>query len=191
MRKSFFISVLGLCVAGVFCTPVRAQEAYAFDRWHAGTGAGLFLPGNAGSLRRASSVSAWIGYYLTETFALCADLQSVPHAAGGGGATVTGAGLSARLHATRFEAYDRLFGSERLDPFFSAGLGALFASRAVFADASHRTAMGPYLGIGSFYHLTDRASLCAEARASLACEAPCGMNYSIVLGIQWSFGAGE
>ena len=38
------------------------------------------------------------------------------------------------------------------------------------------------------YHLTDNWSLRAEARAAMAVDSPCGMEYSILAGVQYSFG---
>ena len=58
----------------------------------------------------------------------------------------------------------------------------------VVADDSHRTGIGPSAGFGAFYHLTDSWSLRAEARAALAVDSPCGMDYSILAGVQYSFG---
>ena len=65
---------------------------------------------------------------------------------------------------------------------------ALCASRHAFADDSHRTGIGPSVGFGAFYHLTDNWSLRAEARAALAVDSPCGMTYALLAGLQYSFG---
>ena len=79
-------------------------------------------------------------------------------------------------------------GCERFDPFVTVGVASLFASHHVFADGSHRTAIGPTAGVGAFYHLTDSWSLRFDATAAMAVDSPCGMSYGISLGLQWSFG---
>ena len=89
---------------------------------------------------------------------------------------------------TGIEEFDLLFGCERFDPFVTFGAAAFFASRHVFADDSHRTAIGPTVGLGAFYHLTDSLSLRFDATAAMAVDMPCGMCYGLSLGLQWSFG---
>ena len=74
------------------------------------------------------------------------------------------------------------------NPFVTFGVASLFASHHVFADGSHRTAIGPTAGVGAFYHLTDSWSLRFDAMAAMAVDSPCGMSYGISLGLQWSFG---
>ena len=169
------------------------EETYAPDTWFAGASGGILLPGNGNSLRRAATISFNAGRYLTETFAVEVAAASAPHVATdrAGGVTATSIAAGGLLHLTAFTFYDRLFGSERLDPFFTFGANASFASGHVFADGSHRSAVGPYAGIGAFYHLTDSLSLRAEARADLCCDSPCGMLYGVSVGLQYSFGADE
>ena len=72
--------------------------------------------------------------------------------------------------------------------WLSSWMASLFASHHVFADGSHRTAIGPTAGVGAFYHLTDSWSLRFDAMAAMAVDSPCGMSYGISLGLQWSFG---
>lgn len=194
MRKNLAATLLLVASATAFqCHAAEDEESYAFDPWFVGASGGVMLPGNGNALRRAASVSLRAGRYLTETFAMEAEASSAPHVAtdGAGGCAVTAAGVGGLLHFTSCTFYDRLFGSERFDPFATFGAHAAFASRHVFADCSHRSAVGPYAGIGAFYHLTDNCSLRAEARAALCCDSPCGMLYGISAGFQYSFGADE
>ena len=106
----------------------------------------------------------------------------------GGNTTVTEFAARGLFHMTGIEEFDKLFGCERFDPFVTFGVASLFASHHVFADGSHRTAIGPTAGVGAFYHLTDSWSLRFDATAAMAVDSPCGMSYGISLGLQWSFG---
>ena len=38
------------------------------------------------------------------------------------------------------------------------------------------------------YHLTESLDVRVDAQALLACDAPCGMLYSVCIGLQWNFG---
>ncbi len=192
VRKTF-ISLIAFAAALAMQCAASEEEAYVYDPWYVGASGGMLLPGNGNSLKRAASVSLHAGRYLTETFAIEAAVASAPHVCAGraGAATLTSVDVGALLHFTYFTFYDRLFGSERLDPFFAFGVNGTFASRHVFAHDTHRTGIGPYAGIGTFYHLTDSWSIRAEARAALCCDSPCGMLYAASLGLQYSFGADE
>ena len=188
------VTTLLLLVAGAMAFSCAAEEeGYAYDRWCVGASGGVMLPGNGNALRRAAAVSLRGGYYATETFAIEVEAASAPRASakGMGGASLTSASIGGLLHLTALETYDRLFGSERFDPFVTFGAHAAFASKHVFADCSHRSAFGPMAGVGAFYHLTERLSVRAEARAALCCDSPCGMLYGVFAGLQYSFGADE
>ena len=192
VRKTVHALLLLALGATAFCRAAE-DEGYAYDRWSVGASGGVMLPGNGNALRRAAAVSLRGGYYATETFAIEAEAASVPRASakGMGGSSLTSASIGGLLHLTAFEFYDRLFGSERFDPFVTFGAQAAFASKHVFADCSHRSAFGPVAGVGAFYHLTERLSLRAEARAAMCCDSPCGMLYGVFAGLQYSFGADE
>ena len=134
-------------------------------------------------------VAARGGWYVDEYLAFEAEALCAPHAASDvGGTAVWGGSVQALWHLSGWEAFDKLFGCERFAPFLTCGAQALCAPRHVFADGSHRTGIGPAVGFGAFYHLTDNWSLRAEARAALAVDSPCGMTYALLAGLQYSFG---
>lgn len=167
----------------------RGDEAESFDRWYAGASGGMLLPGNGNSLKRAGMVTVRGGWYATEFVAVEAEALCAPNASSGGGhATVWGGSLQGLWHLSGWEEFDMLFGCERFDPFVTCGVQALCATRHAFADDSHRTGIGPSIGFGAFYHLTDRWSLRADARAAMSVDSPCGMVYSLTAGLQFSFG---
>ena len=185
MKKTFVLAVLALALSGA-----AEEETVGIAPAYLGASGGIFLPGNGSSLKRAGTVSARGGWYLSENLALEMEGGCAPNVASsrGGNATVTAFAARGLFHLTGIEEFDRLFGCERFDPFVTFGAAALFASRHVFADGSHRTAIGPTAGVGAFYHLTDRWSLRFDATAAMAVDTPCGMSYGLSLGLQWSFG---
>lgn len=185
MKKIIALAVLALAL------PVAAEEETGgFPPVCLGASGGMFLPGNGNSLKRAAMASARGGWYLSDNLALELEGGCAPNAVSsrGGNATVTALAARGLFHMTGIEEFDLLFGCERFDPFVTFGAAALFASRHVFADDSHRTAIGPTVGMGAFYHLTDSLSLRFDATAAMAVDTPCGMCYGLSLGLQWSFG---
>ena len=185
MKKLFLLAILALAL------PVAAEEETGgFPPAYLGASGGIFLPGNGSSLKRAAAASARGGWYISDNLALELEGGCAPNAvfSSGGNATVTAFAARGLFHLTGIEEFDLLFGCERFDPFVTFGAAALFASRHVFADDSHRTAIGPTAGMGAFYHLTDSWSLRFDATAAMAVDTPCGMDYGLSLGLQRSFG---
>lgn len=186
MRKSLLAVAL---VAGLVSVSVCAEEVEDFDRWYAGAAGGMFLPGNGTSLKRAGLVAVRGGWYATEFCAIEAEVLAAPNASSRGGhADIWGGSVQGLFHFAGWEEFDLLFGCERFDPFLTCGVQALCATRHVFADDSHRTGIGPSVGLGAFYHLTDRCSLRFDARAAMAVDSPCGMDYALTAGLQFGLG---
>ena len=186
MRKIILIFAL----AATATLPAGTEEVDdGVSYGYVGAAGGMLLPGNGNSLKRAALVAARGGWYLDEYLAVEAEALCAPHASSDeGGTAVWGGSAQALWHLSGWEAFDKLFGCERFAPFLTGGVQALCAPRHVFADGSHRTGIGPSVGFGAFYHLTDNWSLRAEARAALAVDSPCGMTYSLLAGVQYSFG---
>lgn len=160
--------------------------------WFVGGEGGVLLPGNGNALARAAEVSAFAGYHASDFWAWELACACAPNAsARGGGEALSGVAARGLFHLTGFEAFDKLFGCERFDPFVTFGAAARFGARHVFAEGARRTACGPTAGIGAFYHLTDSLDLRVDAQAMLGCDAPCGMLYAVGVGLQWNFGGGN
>ncbi len=192
VKKALTWVLSAMCAWCAWAADAFAEEDADGTGWYAGAGVGVLLPGNGNSLRRAAEVNVRAGRYFSDYLALEAEGMCAPFVASGdGGTTLSGAALQGVFHCAGWEAFDRLFGCERFDPFVTLGAAGRFAGRHVFADGSHRTAFGPMFGIGAFYHLTDSWSLRAEARAQVCCDSPCGMLYGVSVGLQCSFGGGE
>ena len=160
-----------------------AQAEALTDRWYAGISGDVFLPGGGNSLKRAGGVSALVGYEVSDSWNVEALVMSIPNAASshGGNSALNGFALQGAWH---------FWGYERVDPFFTFGVQSLFSSDHVFADDSRRSAIGPTLGFGLAYHLTDNLSLRADARSMVSIDSPSGIAFSISGGLQWSFGGG-
>lgn len=193
VKKAFLAITFATCACVSCASDSLAESDAASTAWYAGAAGGVMLPGNGNSLRRAAEIRLRGGCYFSEFFAFELEGSCVPFAASdhGGGTTLSGVAAQGLLHFSGWDAYDRLFGCERFDPFVTFGAMSRFAGRHVFADASHRTAIGPVCGVGAFYHLTDSWSLRADATAQLCCDSPCGMLYGVSIGLQYGFGGGE
>lgn len=183
---------LVLVLAALVCWSVRASAAEAESPSvpaYLGTGAGLFLPGGGSTLSRAAQVAVRAGWYMDDFIAWEIEGACAPNASSRAGhAAVTGLAARGLFHFAGWEAFDKLFGCERFDPFLTAGVQTYLSSRAAFADGSHRTGVGPSVGLGAFYYLTDAWAVRADATATLAIGSPCGMDYGLLIGVQYSFG---
>ena len=86
MKKTFVLAVLALALPGA-----AEEEAAGAAPAYLGASGGIFLPGNGNSLKRAATVSARGGWYLSDNLALELEGGCVPNAASsrGGNATVT------------------------------------------------------------------------------------------------------
>lgn len=156
-----------------------------------GAAGGLLLPGNGNSLSRAAEARVRAGFYATDFLAWEVEGACAPNASGAGGReALAGVAVRGLCHFAGFEAFDKLFGCERFDPFATFGAGTRFGARHAFAEGARRTAAGPVAGLGAFYHLTESLDLRVDAQAMLSCDAPCGMLYSVCVGLQWNFGGG-
>lgn len=180
MRGRGFIGALAALLAGA----CAAAE-------YVGAAGGLLLPGNGNALSRAAEASVRAGFYASDFLAWEVEGACAPNVSGAGGReALAGVAVRGLWHFSGFEAFDRLFGCERFDPFATFGAGTRFGARHAFADGARRTATGPVAGLGAFYHLTESLALRVDAQALLACDAPCGMLYSVGVGLQWTFGGG-
>ena len=135
------------------------EETYEFDRYYVGAAGTLVLPQGGGKMRRLGGAAARAGYYLTEMLAVEGEAAWAEDACG----------LAVR-------GLWHWWGYERLDPFFLFG-----AKGWINGD------VGPDLGLGAFYHLTEALSLRADAEATLGLDTGAKMEYSLSLGLQYSF----
>ncbi len=177
-------------VAGFVFAEEETDADFVLTSPYMGVSGGMLLPGNGNSLSRAAEVSARVGCYFWSDFAaielegMCApNVATHP-----GNEALSGVAARVLFHLRGIDEFDKLFGCERFDPYVSIADVARFGARHVFADRSHRTALGRAVGVGALYHLTDHLALRFDAQAMLAIDSPCGMLYSVGLGLQWTFG---
>ena len=192
VKKAMTVACSVMLTCSAWSADAFAEADADGTGWNVGAAAGVLLPGSGNSLRRAAEVSVRAGRSFSDHLALEAEGMCAPNvASGSGGTALSGVALQGVFHCSGWEAFDRLFGCERFDPFVTLGGATRFAGRHVFADSSHRTAIGPTFGVGFFYHLTDAWSIRADARAQVCCDTPCGMLYGASVGLQYSFGGIE
>ncbi len=181
--RRFALLLAAACGLGAWCARAELPPCYV------GAGGGLLLPGNGNSLSRAADVALRAGVYATDFLAWEVEGACAPNvSARGGHEALTGVSARGLYHFAGFEVFDKLFGCERFDPFMTLGACTRFGARHAFADGSHRTATGPEVGLGAFYHLTENLDLRVDATALVACDSPCGMLYAVGVGLQWNFG---
>lgn len=138
-------------------------EESPFDRRYVGAAAAIALPqGGSCHLRRVGGASLRAGYYLSDFWAIEGEGAWLENAAG-----LSVAGLW------------HWWGYERLDPFFTVG-----ARGWIGRDCGQ---VGPKVGIGTFYHLTDSWSLRADVDATLGLDSAVEVDYTISAGVQYSF----
>jgi hypothetical protein len=135
------------------------DDGYELDRWYVGASATLVMPQGGCDMRRLGGATARVGYYVSEDFALEADAAWLEDCAG--------LGVQGLWH---------FWGYERFDPFLTFG-----ARGWIDGD------LGPVVGLGAFYHLTDNWSLRADAQATLGIDGDCDMVYSLGAGVQYTF----
>lgn len=92
---------------------------------------------------------------------------------------VYGAFLDGLYHFNRYE---------RFDPYLAAGIGYYRAKDKIFCDGDEFSVAGPRVGGGMMYHLNDRWSLRADARAFMPVEDDCAFIYTADAGVVYRFG---
>ena len=100
---------------------------------------------------------------------------------GGNAQHVRGVFLDGLYHFNRYN---------RLDPYLTGGFGYYRANARVFCEGEEFSIVGPRVGMGLMYHLTDHWSLRADARAFMAADETCEFIYTADAGIAYRFGGG-
>ena len=139
--------------------------------WTAGVSGALTLPEGGSRLRRLGGVALRAGCDVSENVALEGEAAWAEDFA-----SLAAQGL---WHLQGASLYDYYFGYSRFDPFVTGGVRGWIGR-----DGGQ---VGPKLGVGAFYHLTDAWSLRVDADATLGLETNCEMLYSLSAGVQYSF----
>lgn len=168
--KSFLIAAV-LCLMSSVLFASEGAEEIGFDRWYVGAAGQMMLPQGGSRLHHIGGAALRGGYYLSEFSAIEGEAAWLEDAAG----------LSAAFlgHWQGCDLYGDLFGYSRFDPFFTVG------ARGWIGRSGGQ--VGPKVGVGAFYHLTDNWSFRADADATLGLETNCEMLYSLSVGVQYAF----
>lgn len=160
--KKFLFFIVFLC----------AFSLKAMEFQHApyvGVGVSALLPQGSAGMRHKLGATANVGVYLAERFAV--EVES--------GAFEDKASLALRAlcHFGAWEEFDLLFGSERIDPFFTFGAAGWF-------DGGQ---YGPCAGVGTYYYLSDYWALRFDGMAVLGVDRDAAMVYTLTAGLQRTF----
>lgn len=131
----------------------------------------MLLPQGGASLGRRAGATLTAGTSLSDFWAVEGRLGVLDNAASFG-ANLLG-------HLSTFSVYDRFFGFSPFDPFFTLG------ARGILCD--HRGQVGPAVGAGAFYHLSEHWSLRADASAFLGLDTSREVFFTLACGVQYTF----
>lgn len=147
-----------------------AQEASAdYDTHYVFAAASAVVPSCGGRVHRTGGAGLGAGWYATEFTAF--ELEAADHA--------NRAFFAARwlAHFSACDKYNELFGYERTDPFLTLGAAGWTA----------RGEVGPSVGLGTYYHLTDRLSLRVASEAVFGCDGRRETPFVLSAGLRYSF----
>ncbi len=170
-----------------------ANELADAPRWYVSPGVGMMFFEGSQPTDEGLNMVLRLGYDVSEHWSAEAGLSWAPNITsnggdnqddGGGGfnqgeQSVRGLFLDGLYHFNRFE---------RLDPYLTAGMGYYRANDRVFCEGGEYSVAGPRVGAGVMYHLSDRWSLRADARAFMALDTTCEFIYTADAGVAYRFG---
>ena len=138
---------------------------------YVGAAATIVLPQGGSSMRRLGGGALRAGWYFGEFWAIEGDAAWLENMAW--------LGVDALWHVQGWSFYGDLFGYSRFDPFLTAG------ARGWLGDGSGQ--VGPAVGVGTFWHLTDNWSLRFDAVATLGLDSGVEVVHALSVGVQRSF----
>lgn len=166
-RFSVFLASL---VSLLSVADARAESG--IDAAYVGAAGALTLPQGGSQLRRLGGAVVRGGAYLSDFWAVEADLAWQENAAG--------FGVDTLVHVQEWSVYGDLFGYSAFDPFVTVGARGWLGDHGVGQ-------VGPQIGLGAFYHLDDHWSLRADATATLGVDTDVEVVYSLAVGVQYGF----
>lgn len=136
-----------------------------------GLGGEMLLPqGGARIGRRVAGGAIRLGAELGDYYSIEAEVGWLEQEA-----TVA---VQEMVHFAIFAEYDKLFGYSRFDPFFTVGIRDWMGSE---------TQVGPKVGLGALYYLSDDWALRSDFEAMLGVEGEVEVDWTIGMSIQYSF----
>ena len=152
-------------IAGALCLAASVLSAESY----VGFSGGLTLPQGGGDMKRLGGATARCGWYLTDAWALEGAASWLENR--------VGLAAGALWHWHGCDEFNKLFGYERFDPFFTFGVKGWMTDGDV----------GPCAGLGALYYLTDEWALRGDVDATLGVERDVEVVYSLSIGCQYSF----
>ena len=168
VRRSFLLVSLGSLLS--LSSLAASDDASLFSSPYVGAAGTLVLPQGGSDARRLGGATFRAGTYVSEFFAVEGEASWLEDSAA--------LGVSALVHFQAWQVYGDLFGYSSFDPFATVG-----ACGRIGGEGQ----IGPRVGVGAFWHLDDRWSLRVDADAALGLDSGVGMEYSLAVGVQYSF----
>lgn len=193
--KMTVLRMTGFAFACMGMTSLFADELTDSPRWYVSPGVGMmFFEGNQPTDEGLNMVLR-LGYDISEHWSAETGVSWAPNITsngrgwrddgvrgpdnGGKAADIYGLYADGLYHFNRFE---------RFDPYLAAGVGYFGSPSHVFCDGDEASTWGPRVGGGMMYHLNDRWSLRADARAFMSVEQDCPFIYTADAGVVYRFG---
>jgi len=186
MKKLVFSMMF--CAGLMSTMNAAAGEMADQNSWYVSPGIGMmFFEGNQPTDEGLNMVLR-LGYDISDHWSTEGGMSWAPNISRNGGAdnqnginnqSIEGVFLDGLYHFNRFN---------RLDPYLTVGAGLYRADTRVFCDGDESTIVGPRLGAGVMYHLTDRWSLRADTRAFMPLEGDYEFVYTADAGVAYRFG---
>ena len=184
--------VLAMMVCAGLAGSLRASAGEVAEQssWYLSPGIGMmFFEGNQPTDEGLNMVLR-LGYDISDHWSTEGGVSWAPNISGNGGAdsnphnaidnqSIMGYFVDGLYHFNRFN---------RLDPYLTAGAGFYRADTRVFCDGDESTIVGPRIGAGVMYHLTDSWSLRADTRAFMPLEGDYELIYTADAGLAYHFG---
>lgn len=147
-----------------------AQETSQGSKWSVKPGVdALFFEGNKGHDVPAA-LSLAVGYRFSDSWTADLSGLAVPYTTASSEDYGLGCAAELLYHVTRFE---------RIDPYLACGAG--------YYNGAEQT-VGPRLGLGILYHLTEQLACRVDTRATL-CTEDGAMMYQVGIGLSYTFGS--
>ena len=163
MKFKILLAALALSFASVSSAQDEYDYVdYDFERWYAGARAVAVIPQGGGEMRNLCGAGAYLGYYVDDFLTVEVSAAWLENTAG----------LSVK-------GLWHWWGYEKFDPFFTFG--------AKGWTGRGNSQIGPKIGTGCFYHLTDSWALRFDADFTLDLESDNETIYTVSAGFQYSF----
>ncbi len=188
MKKMVWTMAFCFGLAGILS--VAADELADAPRWYVSPGVGMMFFEGKQSTDPGVNTVLRLGYDISDHWSAEGGVSWAPNVTDDhdsperfGGQSIRGAFMDGLFPFNRFE---------RWDPYLTAGLGFYDANNhETFNNGDSDCIMGPRVGIGVMYHLTDNWSLRADTRAFMGLAKDNEFIYTADAGVVYRFGGKE